>query len=80
MIGGMSRCFYFRLATLWCMVVTVSSCVGNPPPRRYPVAQPVAPVVQQPVRMAAVPPTPPPPVVGESAIVIDVQSGRVLYA
>ncbi len=27
-----------------------------------------------------IPPTPPPPIAGESAIVIDVQSGRVLYA
>jgi serine-type D-Ala-D-Ala carboxypeptidase (penicillin-binding protein 5/6) len=32
------------------------------------------------VRVAAVPQTPPPPIVGESAIVVDVVSGRVLYA
>ena len=57
----------------------VSSCVGNPPPRRQAVA--VEPVRRaEPVQVAAVPLTPPPPVVGESAIVIDVASGRVLYA
>jgi D-alanyl-D-alanine carboxypeptidase (penicillin-binding protein 5/6) len=36
--------------------------------------------VLQPVTALDIPPTPPPSIAGESAIVIDVQSGRVLYA
>jgi D-alanyl-D-alanine carboxypeptidase (penicillin-binding protein 5/6) len=61
-----------------------SSCGGNPPPkpspRAEPYRQPVSRVAEQPVRVAAIPPTPPPKIVGESAIVVDVASGRVLYA
>ena len=78
MIPRMSRPFYVRLAALWVTVASIASCGGNPPPRRYPAAEPVVP--QQPVQGSAIPLTPPPPVVGESAIVIDAQSGRVLYA
>jgi D-alanyl-D-alanine carboxypeptidase (penicillin-binding protein 5/6) len=78
LIPRMSRPFCVRLVALCFMVASVASCGGNPPPRRYPAAQPV--IQQQPVRIAAIPLTPPPPVVGESAIVIDVESGRVLYA
>lgn len=57
----------------------VTSCGGNPPPRRQP-GPPPNPQGRQPVSVGSIPLTPPPPVVGESAIVIDAQSGRVLYA
>lgn len=60
----------------------LASCGGAPPPRaqvqRGEYYRP--PVQAEPVRVAVIPRTPPPPVVGESAIVLDYQSGRVLYA
>jgi D-alanyl-D-alanine carboxypeptidase (penicillin-binding protein 5/6) len=69
------------------MVGLVSSCAGKPPqPQRRvvsapPRALPVGPVeVPGAVAGVVVPLTPPPPVVGQSVIVIDVGSGRVLYA
>ena len=78
MIPRMSRPFCARIVALCFTVASIASCGGNPPPRRYPATPPPPP--QQSVQTAAIPPTPPPPVVGESAIVIDAQSGRVLYA
>ncbi len=56
---------------------TVTSCGGNPTPR---VQRSGSPVVQAPIRTAAIPQTPPPAVAAQSVIVIDVASGRVLYA
>jgi D-alanyl-D-alanine carboxypeptidase (penicillin-binding protein 5/6) len=60
----------------------ITSCGGSPPARPQPRPPLAAKPVQgaQAVRVAAIPPTAPPPVVAESAIVIDVVSGRVLYA
>jgi serine-type D-Ala-D-Ala carboxypeptidase (penicillin-binding protein 5/6) len=75
----MFRLVCTRLAAFWITVALVSSCGGNPPPRHQPTSLANAPRAE-PVRIAAIPRTPPPPIAGESAIVIDVDSGRVLYA
>lgn len=85
MMRRMSRLFCAHLLALVFSASLITSCGGNPPPRPRPLpgqaAQPAQPVNDgQPVRVAAIPTTPPPPIVGESAIVIDVVSGRVLYA
>jgi D-alanyl-D-alanine carboxypeptidase (penicillin-binding protein 5/6) len=67
------------------LVALVTSSCGSPPPLnsrhtesyRQPVSQsPRA----EPVRTTVIPRIPPPPIVGESAIVVDYESGRVLYA
>ena len=79
MIPRMSRLFFARLAALLFTGALITSCGGSPPPRAQPQSAQAA-ASNQPVRIAAIPPTAPPPVVGESAIVIDVVSGRVLYA
>lgn len=81
----MSRFICARVAAFAVTLATITSCGGNPParsgPREGTVRQPVSQNPQSgPVRVAAIPPTPPPPVVGQSAIVVDVASGRVLYA
>ncbi len=75
------------IATRFCFFIffisLVSSCGGNPPPRAIPrgetYRQPVSNVagISSPT---AIPRTPPPSIVGESALVLDLQSGRVLYA
>jgi D-alanyl-D-alanine carboxypeptidase (penicillin-binding protein 5/6) len=79
----MSRFFCVQFTALAFTTALITSCGGNPPPplhsRAARPAQPVAPA-QEPVRIAAIPQTPPPAIAGESAIVIDVVSGRVLYA
>ncbi|MEX1114127.1 MAG: D-alanyl-D-alanine carboxypeptidase family protein [Akkermansiaceae bacterium] len=79
----MSRLFCVHFTALAFTTALITSCGGNPPPPLNPKAarsvQPVS-TAQEPVRIAAIPMTPPPPIVGESAIVIDVVSGRVLYA
>jgi D-alanyl-D-alanine carboxypeptidase (penicillin-binding protein 5/6) len=80
----MLRLTSFRLAAFLFTAVLVTSCGGNPPsrpvnrPGEFP--PPGGNAAQAPVRVAAIPTTPPPPIVGESAIVVDVASGRVLYA
>lgn len=85
-VAHMLRSFCIHLTALCFTAALVSSCAGKPPPRRQavsapPRALPLEPVNPQPNRTAgAIPLTPPPAVVGESAIVIDVGSGRVLYA
>ena len=76
MMPRMSRLLCARFAALLFSVGFVSSCGGNPPPRN-PSSPNEAPA---PIRVAAIPNTPPPPIAGESAIVVDVESGRVLYA
>ena len=78
MIARMSRLLCVRLFALGFTGALVTSCGGNPPPRAQ--AIPGQHAQAQAVRVAAIPPTAPPPVVAESAIVIDVVSGRVLYA
>jgi serine-type D-Ala-D-Ala carboxypeptidase (penicillin-binding protein 5/6) len=75
-----------RFAFLALCGTLVTSCGGKPPPlspnpRGEPYRQPVSRIPDaEPVRLAVIPRTPPPPIVGESAIVVDYQSGRVLYA
>lgn len=81
----MSRFICARFAAFAVTLATITSCGGNPPARNAPrdgtVRQPVSQNPPQgPVRVAAIPPTPPPPIAGQSAIVVDVASGRVLYA
>ncbi len=79
----MSRLFCVRLAAIAFTAALVTSCGGNPPPKPTPRAEAYRPPGgnnQAPVRVAAIPPTPPPKIAGESAIVVDVVSGRVLYA
>ena len=79
----MSKLFCARLAAFALTAALVTSCGGNPPPRPTPRAEAYRqPVSRSPesIRPPSIPHTPPPPVVGESAIVVDVTSGRVLYA
>ncbi|WP_411827096.1 D-alanyl-D-alanine carboxypeptidase family protein [Luteolibacter sp. AS25] len=58
------------------IVSIISSCGGNPPPpiSRGQVAQ------TQPVRVGTIPQTAPPQVVAEAVLIVDVESGRNLYA
>ncbi|MES2440632.1 MAG: D-alanyl-D-alanine carboxypeptidase family protein [Verrucomicrobiota bacterium] len=77
----MSRLLCAHLVAL-SFIALVTSCGGNPPPRPQPGSNPQAQPSSsgQAVKIAAIPPTAPPPIAAESAIVIDVVSGRVLYA
>lgn len=79
----MSRPSCVHFIALAFTAALITSCGGNPPPPLNPRGQSTT-VAQAPagppVHVAAIPQTPPPAVVGESAIVIDVVSGRVLYA
>lgn len=56
--------------------LTISSCGGNPPSRTNNPQQ----AGGEAVRVAAIPRTPPPAVVAESVLVVDLNSGRPLYA
>ena len=82
-IPAMFRRLCTRLAAILFTAAMITSCGGNPPPQanrqneeyRRPVSRNL-----DPVRVGTIPTTPPPSIVGESAIVVDVASGRVLYA
>lgn len=81
----MFRQFCARLSFAAFFTTLVTSCGGPPPPlntqRGEAYRQPVSRSPEAvPVHVAAIPRTPPPPIAGESAIVVDYQSGRVLYA
>jgi D-alanyl-D-alanine carboxypeptidase (penicillin-binding protein 5/6) len=77
----MFRPFCVRLAAFAVTAALVTSCGGNPPPRPTPRGEAYRqPVSRSPENPTAIPHTPPPPIAGESAIVVDVTSGRVLYA
>lgn len=78
-IPPMFRPLCVRLAALCSFAALVTSCGGNPPPSQKP-NPPAYPRARQAMSATSIPPTPPPPIAGESAIVIDAQSGRVLYA
>lgn len=66
-----------RISALLLTAALATACGGNPPPRAHTARIETS---HAPVRTAVIPRTPPPPVVGQSAIVVDVASGRVLYA
>lgn len=74
----MSTLHPLRLALCGMFVALLASCAADPPQRR-PMSQQGTPAAA-PVRVAAIPLAPPPPIVGESAIVVDIETGRVLYA
>ena len=59
-------------------ILTITSCGGNPPQHR-PQAQAQAPG-NDPIRVGTIPNNPPPMVAAESVIVVDLDSGRNLYA
>jgi D-alanyl-D-alanine carboxypeptidase (penicillin-binding protein 5/6) len=80
MMPRMSRLFCVRFAALALTAALITSCGGNPPQPLPPKAVQTSEQGSSALRVAAIPPTPPPPIAGESAIVIDVVSGRVLYA
>ena len=85
MIRPMSRLFCAQLLALVLAAASITSCGGSPPPlqsRRAPVADMGSTSIPAaiPVRIGAIPQTPPPSIFAESAIVIDIESGRVLYA
>jgi len=79
----MCRPFCLRLCAIAFTATLVSSCGVNLPPRLTPgddAPQQAANQSQVPVQVATIPPSAPPKIIGESAIVVDVASGRVLYA
>lgn len=80
----MFRLFCARLSVAAFFTTLVNSCGGPPPPlatRGDAYRQPVSRSPEgEAVRVAVIPRTPPPPIAAESAIVVDYQSGRVLYA
>ncbi len=81
-IPPMSRQLCTRLAAFACTAALITSCGGNPPPRSSQQADPYRKAVShspQAVRVGTIPTTPPPAIAGQSAIVVDVTSGRVLY-
>jgi D-alanyl-D-alanine carboxypeptidase (penicillin-binding protein 5/6) len=85
-MARMFREICVRMAVVAFSAALMTSCGGNPPPRAHAprgeaYRQPVSRNAEgQPVRVAVIPRTPPPPIAGESAIVVDYHSGRVLYA
>lgn len=82
-IRTMSSMLCTRISALAITSILITACGGNPPPpltpRGEPYRQPVSRVPEA-IQIGTIPTTPPPKVQGESAIVIDVSSGRVLYA
>ncbi len=78
MMPAMSRMSCAHLFFIVFTAASIASCGGSPPVRTPTAPQPAN--TGNPVRVAAIPQTPPPPVVAESVIVVDVVSGRVLYA
>ena len=58
-------------------IFSVASCGGNPPPTRN---QSSSAARSEPVRVGTIPRTAPPTVVAESVLVMDIASGRNLYA
>lgn len=78
----MFRSLRARLSTVALFGILITSCGGNPPPpiKHRQLAQPQQQRQDAPVRTATIPLAEPPAVVGESVIVVEVNSGRVLYA
>jgi len=69
-----------KLAALFISVAMVTACGGSPPPRPVTPTSPQSYVPAQPGASGAVPSQAPPPIAAQSAIVVDPDSGRVLYA
>jgi D-alanyl-D-alanine carboxypeptidase (penicillin-binding protein 5/6) len=72
-----------RIAALAITASLISSCGGNPPPTSNPGNDTYKQSVsrnQKAVRTGTIPRNAPPSVVAQSAIVVDIASGRVLYA
>lgn len=72
-----------RLTALAITAALATSCGGNPPPKKSAGQDAYRQTVshnQQPVRVATIPSNAPPSIAGQSSIVIDIASGRVLYA
>ncbi len=79
----MHRPLCVRAATFGLAATLITSCAAYPPARAVPKRDAYTPPVAlspTPTQAAAIPPIPPPPIVGQSAIVVDVASGRVLFA
>ena len=86
MIRGMPWRDHFQSVFCLLWLVILVGCTVAPPSRvqtshqgtpRFDAPATPAPA---PVRVAAIPLEPPPRIIGESAIVVDIESGRVLYA
>ncbi|HEY8960845.1 MAG TPA: D-alanyl-D-alanine carboxypeptidase family protein [Luteolibacter sp.] len=78
----MPRPSFTRFAALLLSAAFATSCGGAPPPRSVDrtddgVARALP---AEPAAFGSIPSTPPPPITGQSAIVIDADSGRVLFA
>ena len=69
-----------HVAALLISVALVTACGGSPPPRPTAPSAPQNYVPPQPGLTGAVPGQAPPPIAAQSAIVVDPDSGRVLYA
>jgi len=80
----MTRLLLARLIALGAATALATSCGGSPQQSvRTPVSTASAMAVEQvprAVRVGTIPLTPPPAIFAESAIVVDIESGRVLYA
>ena len=71
------RPFARPLALAICATLTISSCGGNPSPQQRGPSGAAAP---RPVPVGTIPKSPPPAVVAESVLIVDIGSGRNLYA
>ncbi|MEM1084200.1 MAG: D-alanyl-D-alanine carboxypeptidase family protein [Verrucomicrobiota bacterium] len=76
----MLRRSIFRLLACFALAAAVSSCGGGETAGWTDDGRLSPPTSQTPVKAGTIPRTPPPQVFGQSAIVIDAYSGRVLYA
>lgn len=80
MMRGMSRSFLPRMLAWVAACAALVSCTPDPRAHSRPMA--ATPVFQAPEVRSALwsPEAPPPAVVGESVIVVEIETGRVLYA
>jgi D-alanyl-D-alanine carboxypeptidase (penicillin-binding protein 5/6) len=76
----MLRRTIFRFIALSSFAVAISSCGGGEPAGHTDGGRLTQPTASTPVRVGTIPRQAPPPIYGQSAIVIDAHSGRVLYA
>jgi D-alanyl-D-alanine carboxypeptidase (penicillin-binding protein 5/6) len=76
----MSRSLCVRFSAFALFTALITSCGGNPPPPLKRQLSQQAPPNNAPVRVATIPLAEPPSIAAESSIVVDINSGRVLYA